>query len=166
MVLNFNNKKEIIKKNHNIAKSALSAITADISKITVNEMNDLRRQARELNIEMSVIRNTLLKKSLKNTNFSQLINILKGPTLIAFSMKHPGSASRLFKKFTENNTKFKIITAIFEKKILSLQEIEQLAILPTYEEILTKFIIILKEVSIGKLLRTLNAICKNKKDQT
>ncbi|WP_075431644.1 50S ribosomal protein L10 [Buchnera aphidicola] len=163
MMLKLKNKKKIIKKNHNIAKFALSAITADISNIQVNEMNDLRKKARSLNIEMSVIRNTLLKKSLKNTKFSKLSDTLKGPTLIAFSMQHPGSASRLFKKFTEKNTRFKITKAIFEEKILSFQEIEQLAILPTYNEILIKLILTLKTAAVGKLLNVLNSIYKIKK---
>lgn len=164
MALTFNKKKEIISKHHNIAKSALSAITANVSNITANEINELRKESRSLNIEISIIRNTLLKKSLQKTNFSILSKALKGPTLIAFSMKHPGSASRLFKRFTEKNKKFKIITAIFEKKILSNQEIEQLAILPTYSEILIKLIFALKEITAGKLLKTLQAICiKNKK---
>lgn len=164
MALKLKNKKKIIKKNHIIARSALSAITADISNIKVNEMNNLRKKARLLNIEMFVIRNTLLKKCLNNTKFSKLSKTLKGPTLIAFSMQHPGSASRLFKRFTEKNKRFKITTAIFEEKILSFQEIEQLAILPTYNEILIRLILTLKTASVGKLLNVLNSIYKIKKN--
>lgn len=158
MALNLDKKKKIVSEHKNIANSAISVITANISNVKVNEINKLRKKSRNAHVKISIIRNTLLKKSLQNTNFSKLNTILKGPTLIAFSMKHPGTASRLFKEFQKKNKNFIITAAIFEKKILSYQEIDQLAVLPTHKEIITKFIFILKESSLGKLLRILKLI--------
>ncbi|VFP87808.1 50S ribosomal protein L10 [Buchnera aphidicola (Cinara piceae)] len=158
MALNRNKKKDIIKKINTIAIKALSVITANPSKIEVNKINILRKKAKKIHVKIYIIRNTLLKKSLKKTHFSKLIKILKGPNLIAFSLQHPGSASRLFIKFNKKNINFKIKNAIYENKILDLKEINDLATLPTYIESILKFTLLLKEISLGKLLRLLHHI--------
>ncbi|VFP79040.1 50S ribosomal protein L10 [Buchnera aphidicola] len=158
MALNRNKKQDIIKKINTIAKKSLSIITANPSKIEVNKINILRKKAKKFHVKIYLTRNTLLKKSLKKTIFSKLIEILKGPNLIAFSLQHPGSASRLFIEFNKKNTDFKIKNAIYENKILDLKEIHDLATLPTHIESILKFIIILKEISLGKFLRLLNQI--------
>ncbi|VAX76223.1 50S ribosomal protein L10 [Buchnera aphidicola] len=162
MALNHTQKKNIIKKINKIAKKSLSVIMADPSRLTVNTINTLRKKALHSHVKIFVIKNTLLKKSLQKTNFSKLNTTLNGPSLIAFSIKHPGSASRLFIKFQKKNTQFKIKNAVYEKKILDLKSILTLSKLPTYKEAITQLTITLKEISLGKLLRTLHQITKKK----
>ncbi|VFP77595.1 50S ribosomal protein L10 [Buchnera aphidicola] len=163
MALHRNKKREIIKKINNIAKKSLSIITANPSKIEVNKINKLRKKSILLNVKIYVVKNTLLQKSLIKTNFSKLRNTLNGPTLIAFSLQHPGSASRLFIKFNKKNPHFKIKNAIYENKILNLKEINDLALLPTHAEAITKFVLLLKEISLGKFLRLLHQITRKSK---
>lgn len=147
---------------HKNTSSALSAIIADFRGISVNTITKLRKKALKSDVTINVVKNTLLKKALKNTNFNFFSKKIKGPTLIAFSMKHPGSAAKLFKNFEKENTQFKIKLAAFENKILSNLEIEKLALMPTYNEALVQIMTILKEITVGKLIRTIISI-KNKK---
>ncbi|CUR53011.1 50S ribosomal protein L10 [Buchnera aphidicola] len=163
MVLKLDQKKKIVQKYNKIAKKALSIIIADISKLKVNEINYLRKKTRKKNIQISVIQNSLLKKSLISTPFEKLNNILKGSNLIAFSMEHPGSASRIFLKYQKKNLNFVIKTAFFEKKILSNSEILKLSLMPTYPEALQQFLFLLQEISIRKLLRIFLSILQQKK---
>lgn len=160
MAFPLHKKKKIVTEHQDISKNAVSIITADISNITVNELNKLRKKSKSVQVKLSVIKNTLLKKSLKNTIFSNFEKYIKGPTLIGFSMNHPGSASRLFIEFQKKNNKFKIKSGIFEKKILSILEIQKLANMPTFPEAIVKIIFILKEISLGKFLRILKSISK------
>ncbi|WP_343126566.1 50S ribosomal protein L10 [Buchnera aphidicola] len=162
MALTIIQKKKIIKTYHTLAKKAFSLIIADISKITVNEINYLRQKNRLKNVIISVVKNTLLKKSLISTPFSILNKILKGTTLLAFSMKHPGSASRIFLNYAKKNKNFKIKTAIFEGKILSNSEIKKLSLIPTYSEALQQLLFLFQEISIRKLLRILFNITQKK----
>ncbi|WP_075433647.1 50S ribosomal protein L10 [Buchnera aphidicola] len=161
MALTRTKKQDIIKKMHHVAKKALSVVTANPSGITVNEINTLRKKAKISHVEMHIIRNTLLKKSLENTHFDTLQPVLSGPTLIAFSMNHPGSASRLFKLFNKQNNQFQIKNAVYERRLLNLDEIHDLADLPTHQEAIIKFIWILKEITLGKLLRALYQLKHN-----
>jgi len=108
-----------------------------------------------------VIKNTLLKKGIHKTSFECLEKALKNFTLIAYSIKHPGSAAKLLYLFSKENKNFKIKGAAFEGKFIAPNKIEKLALIPTYPEAIQKFLITIKEASIGKLVRTL-ILVKNK----
>ncbi|UPT14428.1 50S ribosomal protein L10 [Buchnera aphidicola] len=163
MALNLNKKKTIVSKIHQISNSALSAVIADSQGISVNQINQLRKSGRKLNVKMSIVQNTLLSLAIKNTSFECLKRIIKGSTFIAYSIDHPGSGVRLFKKFEKKNKQFKITGAVFEGKLLSNAEINQLADMPTYEEAISKLLLVLKISAAGKLIYTLSAI-KQKKE--
>ncbi|WP_422667509.1 50S ribosomal protein L10 [Buchnera aphidicola] len=164
MALNLQKKKTIVSKIHEISNIALSAITADSQNINVNTMNQLRKDGRKIGVTMSVVQNTLLSLAIKNTSFECLQKNIKGSTFIAYSMQHPGSGARLFKEFSIKNNQFKITGGVFEGKILSLLEINQLADMPTHKEAIIKLILTLKIASIGKLVYTLSAIKKQKEN--
>lgn len=162
MALNIHKKKIIVSKIHEISNMALSLVTADTQGISVNKINQLRKSGREMGVKMSIVRNTLLSLALKNTIFECLKKKIKGSTFVAYSMKHPGSGARLFRKFSEKNIQFKITGAVFEKKLLSILEINQLADMPTRKEAIIKLLLILKMSIAGRLVYTLSAIKKKK----
>ncbi|QCI18036.1 50S ribosomal protein L10 [Buchnera aphidicola (Aphis nasturtii)] len=162
MALNLNKKKTIVSKINQISNSALSAVIANSQGISANQINQLRKLGRKLGVKMSVVRNTLLSLAVKNTTFECLKKIIKGSTFIAYSTNHPGSGARLFKKFEKKNKQFKITGGVFEGKLLSNLEINQLADMPTYEEAIAKLLLILKISAAGKLIYTLSAIKRKK----
>jgi large subunit ribosomal protein L10 len=60
---------------------------ADISNLNVETSNKLRRLCFKRNIQVEMVKNTLLKKAMEKTgkNFEEFYNILKGSTSIMFS---------------------------------------------------------------------------------
>lgn len=162
MALNLDKKKNIIIKINQIAKQALSAIIASPNNISVNKMNILRKNSRQENIFLCMIKNTLLKLSLKKTHLECLKKKISGPTIIGFALDHPGSAAKIFHKFSQQNKNFKIITAAMHDKILSKVEIQSLANLPNLKEAITRFIITIKTATIGQLFSILLEIEKKK----
>ncbi|QCI24155.1 50S ribosomal protein L10 [Buchnera aphidicola (Muscaphis stroyani)] len=162
MALSLDTKKNIVSKINKISNVALSAITANSQGISVNKMNQLRKSGRKVGVYMSIVRNTLLTLAIQNTAFECLKKKIKGSTFIAYSMNHPGSGARLFKKFSMKNDQFKITGAAFEGKLLSMLEINQLAEMPTHKEAITKLLITLKMSAAGKFVYILSAIKKKK----
>ncbi|QJC37013.1 50S ribosomal protein L10 [Enterobacteriaceae endosymbiont of Donacia vulgaris] len=158
MSLNITKKKMIIAKISKINKHALSAVIADFCGVNSNNLNELRKKSRKNDIIISIVRNKLLKLIIKNSNFQCLEPLIKGPILIAYSLKHPGAAARLFNEFSKLNENFKIKAAAFDNKIINSEKINLLADLPTYKEAITRFIVIIKDISIGKFIRILLAI--------
>ena len=155
MALNLQDKQAIVAEVSESAKGALSAVVADARGVTVGKMTQLRKEARAAGVDMRIVRNTLLRRALEDTNYSVLNDVFVGPTLIAFSNEHPGAAARLFKEFAKANDKFEIKGAAFEGKI---QDVEFLATLPTYEEAIARLMGTMKEAAAGKLARTFAAL--------
>ncbi len=158
MSLNLQEKQIIINEVNTIAKTALSAVIADFRGITVNKITKLRKSCRESGVYMRVIRNTLISKSIINTPFECLKDVFVGPTLVAFSTKHPSTAARLLKDFAKENDSFQIKLAVFECKLIPASKIDDLASLPTYEEAIKNLIMLIKNISIGRLISSLIAL--------
>jgi len=162
MALNLNKKIAIVSKINKFNNLAISVIVSDMTGVEVNKLTELRKLAKEVNVVVCSVRNSLLKRSIKNTKFECLKSELKGPTLVAYSMDHPGSAARLLDNFKKKNSSLKIKGAVFKEKLLSSLEIKALSEMPTYIEAIEKIIVILREISIGKLFRILSAIRQKK----
>ena len=108
MALNLQDKQAIVAEVSEVAKGALSAVVADSRGVTVDKMTELRKAGREAGVYMRVVRNTLLRRAVEGTPFECLKDAFVGPTLIAYSMEHPGAAARLFKEFAKANAKFEV----------------------------------------------------------
>ncbi|PPI86651.1 50S ribosomal protein L10 [Candidatus Pantoea edessiphila] len=158
MPLNLHDKKAIVTKICKIAKKAISAVVADFRGVTVDKITELREKARKSGVYIYVVRNTLLHKIVKNTQFECLKNTFVGPTLIAYSIEHPGIAARLLKDFAKENVTFSIKGAAFENQLIDAHKIDYLAALPTYEEALINLMLTMKEAAAGKIVRVLTAI--------
>ncbi|WP_087651110.1 50S ribosomal protein L10, partial [Escherichia coli] len=70
---------------------ALSAVVADSRGVTVDKMAELRKAGREAGVYMRVVRNALLRRAVEGTPFECLRGAFVGPTMIAYSMEHPGA---------------------------------------------------------------------------
>ena len=156
MALNLQDKQAIVAEVSEVAKGALSAVVADSRGVTVDKMTELRKAGREAGVYMRVVRNTLLRRAVEGTPFECLKDAFVGPTLIAYSMEHPGAAARLFKEFAKANAKFEV--KAFEGELIPASQIDRLATLPTYEEAIARLMATMKEASAGKLVRTLAAV--------
>lgn len=163
MSINIQKKQKIVSEIKKIANISLSAVIVNINKINSNEINQIRYLGRKNEVYMLVVRNTLLYRAIKNTQFECLKKCLIGSTLIAFSLKHASSAARLLKNFCNKNKNLKIKAASFDGLFLKADKIDYLANQLTHEEAIIKIILVLKELSINKLVRILIAI-KNKKE--
>lgn len=91
MALNLQDKQAIVAEVSEVAKGALSAVVADSRGVTVDKMTELRKAGREAGVYMRVVRNTLLRRAVEGTPFECLKDAFVGPTLIAYSMEHPGA---------------------------------------------------------------------------
>lgn len=176
MPLKIADKREIVAQVNAVANSALSAAIADYRGLSVAELTDLRKQARETNVFLKVVRNTLAKRAVEGTEFECLQDSFVGPTILAFANDEPGAAARLFKDFAKENDAFEVTALSVGGKLLGPEQIDTLAKLPTRDEALsilmsvmiapiTKLARTLNEVP-GKLTRTVAAIRDQKQNES
>lgn len=162
MALGLEDKKAIVAEVQEAAQNALSAVVADSRGVTVGDMTALRKEARENGVWLRVVRNTLAKRALQGTDYECVSDSLVGPSIIAFSTEHPGAGARILKDFAKGNEKFELKTAAFEGAEV---DVAMLASLPTYDEAIAKLMMVMKEASAGKLVRTIAAIRDQKEEQ-
>ena len=76
---------------------------------------------------------------IKDTNFKIAEKLFVGPTSVAYS-NDPVSTSKILVKFAKENENFKILGGVMGDKELSIDEIKNLASLPSLEEIRAKIV--------------------------
>ena len=137
--MNRKQKKELVDSLHKTFLNSQSIIVTHINGLTVSETTNLRSNMRNANCKFKVTKNKIVKLALKNTNFEHLDSLFSGPTAIGTSEDEIAPAKVLF-NFTKESEKIKIIGGGVEKKSLTVDEITNLASLPSLDEIRSKFI--------------------------
>lgn len=157
MAIRLEGKKAIVAEVNEAASGALSVVLADYRGVDSGDMTALRAKAREQNVYLRVVRNTLAKRAVQGTEFECVNDVLVGPTLFAFSMEDPGAAARLLKDFAKEDKDFEIKALAVGGELLGADQIDRLAKLPTREEALSQLAGTI-QAPITKLARTFNEV--------
>jgi len=157
MALRLEDKQAIVADVAEVASSALSAVVADYHGLTVDEMTELRTQARAQGVYLRVVRNTLLKRAIEGSEYECLNEALTGPTILAFSQEDPGSAARVVKDFAKDHNQLEVKALAVGGKLLAASDIDALAKLPTRDEALAQLMSVM-QAPIAKLATTLNEV--------
>ncbi|MCM8855410.1 MAG: 50S ribosomal protein L10 [Candidatus Thiodiazotropha sp.] len=157
MPLNLEQKRAIVAEVSDVANSALSAIAAEYRGLTVEEMTALRREARNNGVYLRVVRNTLAKRAVENTDFACMQEGLTGPLILAFSQEDPGSAARVIKDFAKEHKLLDVKMVSIGGKMLAPSDIDALAKLPTYDQAISMLMAVMK-APVEKLARTMNEV--------
>ncbi len=164
-----NEKIEYFKKQFENAKVA---VIADYRGFSVEEITNLRRALQKENADFTVTKNTLCKIASKGTNFEAVESLLQGPSAIAFGFGDEVSAAKVLAKFIKETKKGEITGAVLEGKALSADEAQQLAKMPTKEELYAKILGSINSPASGivytvngvmsALVRAIDAVAKQK----
>ena len=157
MPIGLKEKQAIVAEVNETASAALSAVMADYRGVSVDGMTELRKVAREQNVHVQVIRNTLAKRAFEGTEFECMNEVLLGPNILAFSLEDPGAGARLFKDFAKKNESFEIRALSVGGKLLAADQIDALAKLPTRDQGLAMLMSVML-APVTKLTRTLNEV--------
>tara|TARA_B100000287_G_scaffold431160_1_gene487870 strand:- start:733 stop:1269 length:537 start_codon:yes stop_codon:yes gene_type:complete len=175
MPMRIDDKKVAVEELQEVANKAVSAVAADYHGTSVSELTTLRKEARESEVHLKVIRNTLARKALSETKFSCFEDLLVGPTMLAFSLgDDPTTAAKLVNNFTKVNKNFKVKGISLGDTLLELSKLSALANMPSRDQAISQlagllnapmnqFVSILNQVP-ATLVRTLQAV-KEQKEQ-
>ena len=134
MAIRLEDKQQIVSEVNQAASSALSAVLADYRGVTVEDMTALRKNARADKVYLRVVRNTLLKRAVADTEFECIQGVLVGPTILALSQEDPGAAARVLKDFAKENDDFEIKALSVGGQLMDASQIDVLAKLPTVDQ--------------------------------
>jgi large subunit ribosomal protein L10 len=147
-------------------------ILADPRGITVEEITVLRTQCREAGVELRVVKNRLAKIALGQASRPALDDLLIGPTMIAMGTADPATTAKMLTEYAKKNEKLKIKGGLLGKEPLTARGVQQLAALPSREELLTRLASCLAAPMtqfagalgqiVGGFARALNAVAEQK----
>ena len=159
MALLIEDKKQIVAEVSDVAAKAFSVVVANYQGSSVEQLTQLRVEARKLGVTTRIVRNTLAKRSFEGTQFDILNDDLVGPTILGFSTSEDdmGAAARLFEEFAKSNKAFELKAAAFDGKVYQGAEVSVIANLPNQEKALTMLASVL-QAPISKLGRLITAL--------
>jgi large subunit ribosomal protein L10 len=157
LALNFEQKQVIVAEVAEVARTAYSAIAAEYRGISVGDMTRLRVEARNNGVYLRVVKNTLARRAVKDTEFECMTEGLTGPLVLAFSQEDPGAAARVIKDFAKQNDKLKVRLVSVSGQLLAPTEIDKLAKMPTYDQAISMLMSVMKAPA-QKLAQTMNEV--------
>ncbi len=157
MPLSLEGKKAVVAEVKEVASSALSAVVAEYRGISVSDMTELRVKAREAGVYLRVIRNTLAKRAVEETEFACMQDAFVGPLVFAFSIDAPGAAARLMKDYAKENDKLIVTALAIGGEMMGPEQLGAVASLPTKDEALAMLMSVML-APVTKFVRTINEV--------
>lgn len=121
-------------------EKAQVAIVTEYKGLSVVEIMKLRRALQKEGGDYMVIKNTLAKVAVKGTEFEVLTEVLTGPIALAFGFEDQVSPAKVMAKFIKDTKKGVMLSAALDGKLLSVDETEALAKLPSKEELIARIL--------------------------
>lgn len=156
MSLNIEQKKAVVAEVAEQFQGAEAAILAEYRGLSVAQMTELRGKARQSQIYLRVVKNSLTRRAIQGSKYECLSEQLSGPLAVAIA-KDPVAVAKLLAEFAKDNEMLKIRAGAMGGKLMSLDQVESLAKLPSREQLLATLVGTL-QAPIAKFVRTLNEV--------
>jgi large subunit ribosomal protein L10 len=127
---------------HTFEKSQ-GVILLSFDRINVPDITELRAKIREKEGSYRVVKNTLALIASEGTPMNELKEHFQGPTAIAFTESDPVALAKTLKEYVKIKEGFNFKGGVVEGRVISIQQVEQLADLPSREELLSKLLFLL-----------------------
>lgn len=114
-------------------------VMADYRGLTVNDINNLKKEVKDSGGKMQVAKKTLLNIVLRNKGIEFDTRQFDGPLVFVFGPEETSIPKKLW-NFAKKNENLKIEGAILDNKVLTSQEAIALAKLPSKEELLARLV--------------------------
>ncbi|MDG4812117.1 50S ribosomal protein L10 [Hydrogenovibrio sp. 3SP14C1] len=157
MALKIEDKKAVVDEVAAIIAEAGSMVAAEYRGLTVAQLTELRSKAREANVSIRVVKNTLVRRAVAGSKFEDMAETFSGPLIFAFSGEELGNAARVFKDFSKDNEALVVKSLSIGEGVMDASNLASIAALPTYDEALSKLLYVMKE-PVAKVARGLVAI--------
>lgn len=122
-------------------EGATIVISTDYSGLPVGEMTQLRRALRAKEVRYKVVKNTLAYLAADASGQTAIKEIIQGPSAVAFGYGEPTEPAKALSDFIrENRSELTIRGAVMDGRVLSPVEVEQLAHLPSKDQLIAQLL--------------------------
>ncbi|HEX7456607.1 MAG TPA: 50S ribosomal protein L10 [Candidatus Nanoarchaeia archaeon] len=153
-------KEQIVENLKEKLEKAVSFVLTDYHGLTVPQLQELKQELKEADAEFSVVKNTLLTRASKKTTKEIAQENLEGPTAALFSFGDPIEPIKKLTTFIKKYELPNIKGGLFEKSLLSKEDVIGLSKIPSKIELYAKVAGSLNSPIYG-LVGVLNANLRN-----
>jgi large subunit ribosomal protein L10 len=120
-----------------------TVILSTFQGITVEDDTKLRRQVEAAGGKYEVVKNSVAERAAEGTPTAPLLKDLKGTNSIAYTKLDPVALAKVLTKVAKDVPAFKFRAGWVEGRVISIDEINKLALLPGKEELISKIMFLL-----------------------
>lgn len=120
-------------------------ILTDFKGSTVQQLDTLRRACETAGAQFRVVKNTLCRIAVSDTEKESLADHFKGNVGIVFAGDDPVATAKVFRTQVKENDKLVVRAGFFEGDVLDAKSVDAVADLPSREELLSKLLATLQE---------------------
>jgi large subunit ribosomal protein L10 len=132
-------KRELVATLNGVFANTAVVVVAHYKGLTVADMQKLRAQMKQAGATVKVAKNRLAKIALEGTDVASISDLMKGPTLIAYS-SDPVAAPKVAVDFAKANEKLVILGGAMGTTALNPDAVKALATLPSLDELRAKLV--------------------------
>jgi large subunit ribosomal protein L10 len=136
-------KKKEIEALHEEFKRARNLFLAGFQGLTVSQDTELRRNIRSTGSKYKVVKNTLAQRASQGTGVEPLQEKFTGSSAVAYNEKDPVALAKVLTAYAKNNPLFVFKAGMVEGRVVDLASLEQIASLPSKEELISKLMFLL-----------------------
>ena len=169
-------KAETVAAVHERLKAAKMAVVTEYRGLSVAQMTRLRREIRRASGEYQVIKNTLVRRALKDTAYGDLERLLEGPNGWVFAYDVPVTLTKTLVKFADDNEKLTIKGGVFEGEFMDPAKVKVLSQMPSRPELHAKLLALMQAPATQllrliqepacRMVRLLESVRKQKESQS
>jgi len=143
--MNREEKAQVVQEVRGAFAGAPFIVLTDFKGSTVEQMNTLRRAFEAKGVGFRVVKNTLAKRAIAETDHAPLTSFFKGNIGVVFSGEDPSSAAKVLKDQIKGNQHLVVRAGYFEGDVLDDSGVMAIADLPSREELLVTLLRTLQE---------------------
>lgn len=163
MGLNLDDKKAVVAEVSAQVANAQTIAVAEYRGIEVSNLTALRAKARESGVYLRVLKNTLVRRAIADTQFAGLADHLVGPLIYGIS-EDPVAAAKVLHDFAKGNDKLVLKAGSYAGKTLDKAAVQELASIPSREELLAKLLGVMQAPLTG-FAASLAALAKKREEE-
>ncbi len=133
-------KERIVSDLRQSLERARAVFVSDYRGLNVAEMTELRKRLRELDTEYRVVKNTLMRRAIKDGHLCSLEDFVEGPTAVAIVNGEPVQVAKALKDFLDEYPALKLKGGLLGEKVLKVEDVERLSKLPPREVLLAQVV--------------------------
>lgn len=113
-------------------------VVAEYKHLSVAQMTRLRREGLKHNVQIKVYKDSLVRRAAEKAGYDKLTEFLTQQNIFLFS-EDPIAAAKLVASFVKKNKKMVLKAGIYEGNVLDTKAINEIATLPSKEELYSMF---------------------------